>query len=70
MALTTGSGIIASIAPFDPTIGIAAVATIMLALVILAMVSLAVMPLISTGWAERLGVASSRRSSLTTEEAD
>ncbi|MFC4436634.1 MULTISPECIES: hypothetical protein [Natrialbaceae] len=59
MSPVTTSGIVASIALFDPTIGITAVATVMLSLFVLAMVFFAVAPLVSSSWTEQFGVASS-----------
>ncbi|WP_306052939.1 hypothetical protein [Natronococcus wangiae] len=52
MSLLTTGGIVASIVPFDPTFGIAVVATAMLSLFVLVMVFPAVAPLVSSTWAE------------------
>ncbi|MFC4439094.1 MULTISPECIES: hypothetical protein [Natrialbaceae] len=63
MSLVTTGGTVASIVPFDPTIGITAVATVMLALFVLMMVFPAVAPLVSSTWAEQLESPSSSRPS-------
>ncbi|WP_121742072.1 hypothetical protein [Natronorubrum halophilum] len=52
------SGIGESIVLFSPTVGITAVAGLMLALFVLAMVFLAVAPLVSTSWADELSATS------------
>ncbi|EMA32173.1 hypothetical protein C445_12701 [Halobiforma lacisalsi AJ5] len=48
------SSVPASIVPFDPTIGVAAVASIMLTVFIAAMTFLALAPVVSETWNERL----------------
>lgn len=63
MSLVTTGGIVSSIVPFDPTIGITAVATVMLALFVLMMIFPAVAPLVSSTWAEQLESPSSGRPS-------
>ncbi|ELY58632.1 hypothetical protein [Natronolimnohabitans innermongolicus] len=44
------SGLVASIVPFEPTLGIAAVASVMLTVFVIAMIAFAVAPLVSSSW--------------------
>ncbi|WP_306056261.1 hypothetical protein [Natronococcus wangiae] len=67
MSPVTPGGIVASIVPFDPTVGITVVATVMLSVFVLATVFFAIAPLVSSSWTEQPGAASSGGSSL---EAD
>lgn len=68
MSLVTPGGIAPSIVPFDPTIGITAVATVMLVLFVIMMVFPAIAPLFSSTWGEQLDPSASQRS--TSETAD
>ena len=70
MSLVTTGGIVASIVPFDPTIGVTAVATVMLTLFVLAMVFPAVAPLFSSTWGEQLDPNASRGSSPEASEVE
>ncbi|TYL38591.1 hypothetical protein CV102_12405 [Natronococcus pandeyae] len=70
MSLVTPGGIVPSIVPFDPTIGITAVATVMLALFVIMMVFPAVAPLFSSTWGEQLDPSASRGTSPEATDAD
>ena len=64
------SGIVASIVPFDLTAGIAAVATIMLAVFMLAMVFFALAPVVSETWADRLSATTTTSATRGAEPSD
>lgn len=69
MTLAT-SGIVASIVPFDPTVGITVVATVALTVFMLAMVFFAVAPLVSSSWEEQFSAPSSTASARGAEPSD
>lgn len=70
MSLVTPGGIVPSIVPFDPTIGITVVATVMLALFVIMMVFPAVAPLFSSTWGKQLDPSASRGTSPEATDAD
>ncbi|SDQ27700.1 hypothetical protein [Natronobacterium texcoconense] len=49
----------ASIVPFDPTVGVTVVASIMLTVFVAAMTFLALAPVVSEKWSQQLGGAAS-----------
>lgn len=59
------SGVVASIVPFDPTVGITVVATVMLAAFMLAMVFFALAPVVSDTWADQLSATNASSSAAT-----
>lgn len=69
MTLAT-SGIVASIVPFDPTIGISAVAALMLTVFVLVMVFLAVAPIVSSSWADQLSATTAPSAARSAEPSD
>ncbi|WP_049922626.1 hypothetical protein [Halopiger djelfimassiliensis] len=70
MSLATASGIVSSIVPFDLTVGLVALASVMLAIFVLAMVFFAVAPLVSSTWADRLSAEPTSGPSLDASNAD
>lgn len=69
MTLAT-SGIVASIVPFDPTVGITAVASVALALFMFVMVFFAVAPLVSSTWEEQFAATSASGAGRSAEPSD
>ncbi|RQG95216.1 hypothetical protein [Natrarchaeobius chitinivorans] len=68
--MSLDSIVVSSIAPFDPTIAITAIASVALVVFVGIMVFLAVAPIVSSTWTERLGGTTSAGSSLEPNEAD
>lgn len=69
MTLATG-GIVASIVPFDPTVGITVAATAMLAVFMLAMLFFALAPVVSSTWDEQLSAPSTPTNAGSAEPSD
>ena len=63
-------GLVTSIVPFDPVVGITVVATVMLAVFMLAMVFFALAPLVSSSWADQLSATSPTASTPGAEPGD
>ncbi|MFP8951362.1 hypothetical protein ACLI4Z_00115 [Natrialbaceae archaeon A-arb3/5] len=68
--MTLASIVTSSIVPFDPTIAIAGVASVMLTLFVVVMVFLALAPTVSSTWTDQLGASPDANAAIDANEAD